>query len=200
MAGTGTEPDESLTRTFATTHGVLTYAQLADQIAPHLLSLLSDIADGKFLARDFDENLIREFHRRIIGEILPDIAGKWRGVTVQVGVHVAPPPSEIPLKMREYVANLRERFSHADTTDLQVELLAYAEGEFLTIHPFADFNGRTIRALLTELLMRLDLPPVEVAVQRNTPMFKRYQNALAEYDNDRLQPLIDFWVERFSDE
>jgi len=178
----------------------LTYAQLADQIAPHLLSLLSDIADGKFLARDFDENLIREFHRRIIGEILPDIAGKWRGVTVQVGVHVAPPPSEIPLKMREYVANLRERFSHADTTDLQVELLAYAEGEFLTIHPFADFNGRTIRALLTELLMRLDLPPVEVAVQRNTPMFKRYQNALAEYDNDRLQPLIDFWVERFSDE
>ena len=37
-----------------------------------------------------------------------------------------------------------------------LEFLAFAEGRFLTIHPFRDFNGRTIRLVLRELLRRLD--------------------------------------------
>ena len=198
MAKTSENSDEGLTRTFATTSGTLTYAQLADLIAPQLLDLLSDITDEKFAKREFNENLIREFHQRMIGEILPNIAGEWRTISVQVGYHIAPPPHEIALRMSEYTKNMRARLPHATSLDLQIELLAYAEGEFLTIHPFADFNGRTIRALLTELLVRLNLPPVEVAVQRDTPMFKKYQTALAEYDNGHLQPLVDFWVERFN--
>ena len=39
-----------------------------------------------------------------------------------------------------------------------LEFLAFAEGRFLTVHPFADFNGRTVRLFLAELLRRLDLP------------------------------------------
>ena len=188
---------ESTTRTFDTTEGTLTYAELSDKIAPKLLDLLDDIVNGKYANRVFDEELILEFHERITGEIMPQISGKWRTVLVGVGNWVPPEPYEIPMKMHEYVQDVQERFKHANNLELQLELLAYTEGEFLHIHPFQDFNGRTIRAILLEMLMRLNLPPVDTAVERDTESFREYQNALAEYDNGRITGLVDFWKKRF---
>jgi fido (protein-threonine AMPylation protein) len=192
------QSQSSLTRTFATTKGKLSYQELADAIAPHLLALLADVAAGRFDDSAFDEDLILSFHRRIVGDLMPDMAGRWRSEVVQVGHHVAPEPYLVSLRMRDYCANVRERFQHADSLDLQIELLAYAEGEFLTIHPFLDFNGRTVRVVLAELLHRLELPFVEVAVTRGTPEFKAYQDALADYDNGRIQPLAALWEQRLS--
>lgn len=83
---------------------------------------------------------------------------------------------------------------------MQLDLLAYAEGEFLPIHPFAHLNGRAFRALLSELLVRLDFPPVEVAVEvaveRGTARFDAYTSALAHYDNGRIGPLVEFRDQR----
>jgi fido (protein-threonine AMPylation protein) len=188
----------SLTRTFATTRGQLTYQQLADAVAPNLLALLTDVADGKFASRAFDEDLLLGFHQRIVGDLLADMAGHWRREMVQIGHHVPPEPHLVPLRMRDYCQNLQARLAHADSLALEIELLAYAEGEFLTIHPFLDFNGRAVRVLLAELLHRLGLPFVEVAFERGTPSFKAYQGALAAYDNGRPQPLIDLWERRLS--
>lgn len=98
--------------------------------------------------------------------------------------------------MRDYADNVQARLPGADTLELQIELLTYAEGEFLHIHPFADFNGRAVRVLLSELLVRLDFPPIEVAVERGTPRFGEYTAALAHYDNGRTGPLAEFWGER----
>lgn len=193
------QPLESTTRTFETTKGTLTYAELSDLIAPHLKLLLEDIANGKFQNEEIDEDMIREFHSRIVGDLMPNIAGKWRMVPVMVGNWLPPEPYEVPMKMREYVQNLQARLDSADTIDLQIETLAYAEGEFLHIHPFQDFNGRTIRALLDELIGRLNLPQVDTAVERDTEEFRAYQNALAEYDNGRINDLVKFWQKRFGD-
>jgi fido (protein-threonine AMPylation protein) len=193
------ESRESLTRTFDTPQGVLTYAQLADTIAPNLLALLDDVADGKYTSNPYDETLILEFHKRIVGKVLPEIAGKWRKKDVRVGNHIPTEYFKIPMKMREYTENVRTRLLHANTTEHQIELLAYAEGEFLHIHPFADFNGRTIRALLTELLSRVELPSIDTSVKRSTKHFRDYQDALAEYDNGRMNALVGFWVKRFAD-
>mgnify|MGYP002624741981 CR=1 FL=1 len=192
-------PLESTTRTFDTTEGVLTYAELSDLIAPKLLKLLDDITNGEFINRPYDESLITDFHYRIIGKVIPDIAGKWRSVPVGVGNWLPPEPFEIPIKMREYVNNMQVRINHADSLDLQIEALAYAEGEFLHIHPFQDFNGRTIRALLAELMMRFDLPRIDTSVPRGTEKYKQYQNALAEYDNGRMSYLVEFWQRRFEE-
>ena len=188
----------SLTRTFPTSRGLLTYQELADAVAPNLLELLADVADGRFASRAFDEALIREFHQRIVGDLLPDLSGRWRRQLVQVGHHIPPEPHLVALRMRDYCQNVQTLLDHADDLPLQIELLAYAEGEFLTVHPFLDFNGRAVRALLAELLHRLGLPFVETAVERDTPQFKAYQDALASYDNGRIQPLISLWERRLS--
>lgn len=185
------------TRTFGTTEGTLSYAELAEKIAPNLVQLLDDIDAHKFRSRTFDPELIQEFHFRIIENLIPDIAGRWRSRPVQVGNWLPPEPFEIPVLISEYTKNLESRLYFATTIDLQIEALAYAEGEFLHIHPFQDFNGRTIRALLRELLHRLNLPIVDTSVAIGSDSAHHYQEALAEYDNGRLQALKDFWYERF---
>ena len=190
-------PLESTTRTFQTTKGELTYDELSDLIAPKIKQLIDEIGEYKYANRKIDEDLIRYFHERIVGEFMPEIAGKWRSVPVMVGNWLPPEPHEVPMRMREYALNLEERLKYADTEKLQLEALAYAEGEFLSIHPFQDFNGRTARAILSNLLMRMDLPWTDTSVERDTERFKEYQNALAEYDNGRIDALVRFWQSRF---
>lgn len=190
-------PLESTTRSFKTTKGIVSYAELSDLIAPHLLALFDDISDGKYRERELNEFMIQDFHRRITGEIIPNIAGKWRTIPVRVGNHIPPEPYEVPVLMHEYAENLNARIKNANTLELQIEALAYAEGAFLHIHPFEDFNGRTVRALLLELLLRFNLPPIDTAVARETVAFKDYQDCLADYDNGRPSPLQRFWEERF---
>lgn len=190
------DDDASLTRRFTTAYGDVDYAQLSDLIAPHLESLLDRIIDGAFADQPYSDVLARDFHQTIVGEVVPDLAGRWRTEPVQIGNHVPPEHYLVPMLMREYGDNVQARLANATTIEHQLELLAYAEGQFLFIHPFADFNGRTVRALLRELLVRLDFPPLDVAVERGTPTFDDYRTALADFDNGRMELLIDFWVRR----
>ncbi len=190
------EGSASSTRSFDTSQGSLTYAELSDAIAPHLEALLDEVLRGDFAGKPFDEQLVKDFHSAFLAPLLPKTAGSWRTISVQVGNHVPPQPWEIPVRMRNYVENVNARILGAKTFELQVEALAYAEGELLHVHPFEDFNGRVTRAVLIELMGRLDIPPVEVAVERGTAAFASYVKALAEYDNSRLQPLVEFWDAR----
>jgi fido (protein-threonine AMPylation protein) len=192
------EKPQSLTRYFDTALGPLTYAELSDAIAPHLEALLDRITDGKYVGRQFTDDLVQEFHRDIVGSTLPEIAGKWRQENVRVGNHIPPDYYLVPIHMSQFAGNVQTRLGTAVTDELQIELLAYAEGELLHIHPFTDFNGRANRAILIELITRLDFPPINVSVERNTSQFAQYQAALAEYDNHLMEPLIDFWYERLA--
>jgi len=103
----------------------------------------------------------------------------------------------VPLLTRDYFADLNVRLqaaSDSDETRLP-ETLAFAEGRLLSIHPFADFNGRAVRLLLTELLRRKNLPPVDLA-PINEPMRQKYLEALREGDRLNWTPLANLWQER----
>ncbi len=145
-----------------------------------------------------DERLAAEFHRRICGDLLPDWAGRWRTIAVRVGNLTPPPPHQVALLMREYGADLIARWpaAAAAVSDLTLELLAFAEGRFLSIHPFPDFNGRTIRLFLLELLRRLDLPRVTLAPESETER-ELYFRALEAADHRDWQPLVRLWQQRF---
>jgi len=72
-----------------------------------------------------------------------------------------------------------------------------AEGRFLTIHPFTDFNGRTIRLFLLELLRRFDLPRVVLAPDTNVDR-KAYFEALESADHADWHPLTAIWESRLA--
>ena len=100
--------------------------------------------------------------------------------------------------MRDYGLDLQARWEDAarEVGELTLEFLAFAEGRFLTIHPFRDFNGRTVRLFLTELRRRLDLPHVTLAPEAESER-QKYFVALEAADRLNWQPLIAFWRERF---
>lgn len=195
-AGGGTRPPSHATRHLETVRGILSYADLAPLLAQRAAAIERDIECGRFDDEPIDDALIQRLHTDLCGELVPDIAG-WRRKDVMVGVHEPPPHFRVPLAMREYARDLAARLEHLDERpDLLPELLAFAEGRLLSIHPFADFNGRATRLFLRLLLRRLDLPAVDlVPAPRQT---RSYLDALAAGDRADWGPLAEVWRERFA--
>lgn len=199
MAGETTPPGGA-TRYIQTTRGLLSYSQLAPLLAERVLRVESAIASGAFTAHAAGADLILRFHSEIAGDLVPEWAGRWRDAEVRVGEHHPPPPHRMPMLMRDYGEDLRVRLENASgrMDDLLLELLAFAEGRLLSIHPFNDFNGRVTRLFLRELLRRLDLPPVDL-VPTDTGGESNYFAALRAGDGNDWRPLIRIWEQRFEE-
>jgi Fic family protein len=119
----------------------------------------------------------------------PDLAGRIRTTQNWIGgndfnpcyaAYVPPPPDHVP-------ALLEDLCSFANRDDLPgVVQAGAAHAQFETIHPFADGNGRTGRALIHVLLRRRELatayvPPISLALATQA---KRYVNGLNRFRYD----------------
>jgi Fic family protein len=95
---------------------------------------------------------ILSLHRIIAGEVMDQgTAGRYRGIHVRVGRYVPPPPEEVSGLMFELLEWWKEQSVNLSPV-LSSAILHY---RFEAIHPFADGNGRTGRALaLWELYRR----------------------------------------------
>ena len=193
-----TRPDRA-TRFIETTRGVLPYSEVAPLLAERVLRVEVALYQSEFASCPLNERLAAEFHHRICHDLVPDWAGRWRSIEVRVGHLTPPPPHQVPVLMRDYGADLLARWpaAVAATGDLTLELLAFTEGRFLSIHPFRDFNGRTIRLFLLELLRRLDLPRVVLAPESESER-QAYFQALEAADSSDWQPLLHIWQHRFT--
>jgi hypothetical protein len=136
------------------------------------------------------------------GETPPALAGHSpgcgpeHGLRAGAGGHSPPARDTRPDRATRFVETTRGILSYSELGDLTLELLAFAEGRFLSIHPFPDFNGRTIRLFLLELLRRLDLPRVTLAPESETER-ELYFRALEAADQLDWQPLVRLWQQRF---
>lgn len=85
---------------------------------------------------------------------------------------------KVPMKLKMFCEELNKRRKEIDTTDeLSIyELSFWAHYHLVTIHPWADGNGRTSRLLMNLLQMEYDVLPTKV-----------YKEDKAEY----IQALID---------
>ncbi|MGQ0525492.1 MAG: Fic family protein [Betaproteobacteria bacterium] len=143
-----------------------------------------------------DDALLLRFHSLICGDLVPQLAG-WRCTNVTVGEHEPPDFFQVPMLVREYGRDLQARLSATGgASEILLETLAFAEGRLLSIHPFADFNGRVARVWLRELLRRFDLPPVQLA-PGDEPARSEYLAALRAADRNDWRPLMDVWRRRF---
>jgi Fic family protein len=95
---------------------------------------------------------ILELHRILAGAVMDQgEAGKYRMIAVRVGAYLPPPPDAVSGLMFE----LLEWWNSAATKLSPVLSSAILHYRFEAIHPFADGNGRTGRALsLWELYRR----------------------------------------------
>lgn len=195
-AGSGTRPPDHATRHVETLLGILTYQELAPHLARRVQALEESIEAGEFDASPLDDALLRQFHERICADLTPQLVG-WRRHNVTVGSHTPPDYFRVPVLMREFAHDLAARlgFLPNGPDETLLEALAFAEGRFLSIHPFADFNGRVTRVFLRLLLRRLDLPAVALVPADED--LAPYLAALAASDARNWQPLTNIWRQRF---
>lgn len=195
------EEYSSTTRYIESSLGVRSYSELAPFLAKGVEKVMTAILTYKSHELIITSEFICMIHKNAFGEIFPTWAGKYRDRNVTVGKHCPPSYFEVPVLMRQYCDDLEARVSamgsKPDANDLLIETLAFAEGRFLSIHPFLDFNGRVIRMLMFALLYRLDLPPVPLVPDENNAEDKTdYFNALSNADQFDWQPLIAIWKKR----
>lgn len=104
--------------------------------------------------------------------------------------YVPPPPERVP-------ALLEDLCGFIERADLPpVAQAAIAHAQFETIHPFADGNGRTGRALIYAVLRRRGeiptyVPPVSLLLEG---LFRSYVGGLVEY----REGMVNQWCEFFS--
>ncbi|MBX3025230.1 Fic family protein [bacterium] len=197
-AGSGARAPADSTRHVETRLGILSYAELAPHLARQVQVIEEAIEAGELDARPLDAGLVEEVQRRMCADLTPQLAG-WRRHDVTVGTHTPPSFVEVPALMDGYGLDLSARLSSLGTRpDLLLETLAFAEGRLLSIHPFADFNGRTTRVLLRLLLRRLDLPAVDLLPASHE--VGTYLDALRAADRLDWQSLMAVWRRRFERE
>jgi Fic family protein len=84
--------------------------------------------------------------------------GDYRLVNVFAGARRFPDSSKVPALMKSFVADVNKRTAEAKTFQQQCEAAFFAHFRFVSIHPFADGNGRTSRLLMNYLLAAFELP------------------------------------------
>ncbi len=84
--------------------------------------------------------------------------GDYRLLNVFAGARRFPDSSKVPVLMKTLVNEINEKIAAAKTFSQQCELAFDVHYRFVSIHPFADGNGRTSRLLMNYILTIFDLP------------------------------------------
>ena len=104
---------------------------------------------SRFLEQPLCEQSLLDLHQGMMEGQPHAQPGMYRSVQVIVGRHRPPGPALVPSLMRELMDFLQE--SGNDRAG-RIARAVWAHVEFETVHPFADGNGRTGRAIITHLL------------------------------------------------
>ena len=144
---------------------------------------------------DITPNLILEIHKESFGWIFPDWAGKYRSAHVEFSGKEAVAPHRIPELIINLCRDLGERLEHLELIgssylDNVVELLSWFQHRFVFIHPFPDYNGRIARMLTILILLKLNLPPVEIKADTGNDR-KKYLEAMYAADEGNYQKLLN---------
>jgi len=158
----------------------------------HAMQAAIDLADR------LDEAAVLAMHAALMQRNHPDEAGRWRTEQVWIGggdfgphgaAFVPPHNERVPEAMTDLMSFVRR-------DDLPVLAhAALAHAQFETIHPFADGNGRTGRALVHSMLRARGLTrnvtvPVSAGVLTDTDAYFAALMAYRQGDATRIVRLI----------
>jgi Fic family protein len=104
-------------------------------------------------------------------------------------IHPYAPVDQTPSEMRRFVEQIRSDAFQAAHPVLQA---AYAHYGLVWIHPFADGNGRTARALASAFTYRAASIPLMILADRKP----EYLDSLSAADDGNRQAFVDFVLDR----
>ena len=155
-----------------------------------LLLLNQTVKSNAKLTHDF----IKQVHKLSFSDILLDDAGKFRNIQVTYSGKEAPHFSKISEMTKilsedtEFALSKLPKLTDNLFMERVVELLSHFQHRFVFIHPFVDYNGRSARMFTSYILMRLNLPIIEINTEKSKDR-KDYIKALQKADEGNYQDL-----------
>ncbi|MFT3969341.1 MAG: Fic family protein [Micropruina sp.] len=177
----------------------LALAELGAEASRNALEVAGNVAAMEAavaLAGGLDEHSILVMHEALMRVHDPATAGRWRTQQVWIGTSSDSPAGAefVPPHHSRIEAAMRDLVEFLARDDLPVLLqAALAHAQFETVHPFADGNGRTGRALLHALLKGKGLAtrltvPISAGLLTDT---SGYFAALGSYRDGDVVPIVD---------
>lgn len=149
---------------------------------PEAIRYIEELVEG---GRKIDETTVLHLHELILRGITPDV-GEYRTSGVRIaGATFQPPPSR---EVRAMTLNLLGWLEEDPEELTPVELSAVFHHRFVSIHPFAEGNGRTARLLMNAVLMRHGYPFIANITYRDRG---KYLRALSEADQGNPAPFVN---------
>jgi len=120
--------------------------------------------------------------------------GDYRLVNVHAGARTFVNYSKVPDLMKAFAQEINKRISEANTFQQKIEAAFYAHFQFVSIHPFADGNGRTSRLLMNYILTCFDLPIFYVYKNNRISYIQALEKAR---ETDNLQHFYSFMFRQY---
>lgn len=139
---------------------------------------------------DSPERFLREVNGMLLHGLSPD-AGVYRSVPVRItGAQFIPPP---PAALSSLMGELAKEIKSLNPSRSPLEMAVSIHTKFVTIHPFADGNGRTARLLLNCILLNFSWPPMVVSSHDRG----RYISSLASSSGGDLSSALSFFLDAY---
>jgi Fic family protein len=138
--------------------------------------------------KDLSLQTILYWHKRLFESTKKDIAGRIRQhqVAISGSKFVPPSPAEVYPLLREFF-----KWYEGSKKKLHpVELAALVHLKFVTIHPFADGNGRISRLIMNFVLNKQSLPMLNIPYKNRNS----YYNALERSQVKRQDSIFLQWL------
>ena len=141
--------------------------------------------------------LIKELHKIVFKNSKP-FAGKFREKSVEVAVanaygnvvHRGAPSQQVERLLKELIRWYNQNKKRYPP----IVLAAVVHNQFENIHPFQDGNGRVGRLLLNNVLLKHNLPPLNIEMRNRT----QYYAALQAYETDHnIRPTLELMLKEY---
>lgn len=174
------------------------------RLAENLEAIATYVAAAKYSDRSLAVVLIQEIHATLFHGVRSH-AGRPRGPdfgteVLTFGPNTSLHRNEVPAAVDEafskavpFIRELEENPDDAEYERKALEIAIWLHAEIIRIHPFEDGNGRTCRALLDAILVRLGLRPIPAEFPK-----QEYRECLNYfYETADMQPLVDLYIGRY---
>ena len=108
--------------------------------------------------------------------------GDFRLLAVMAGKRYFPNYQKVPALLTQLIADTNAELKNAKTFQEKCELAFRLHFRFVSIHPFADGNGRTSRLLMNYILEYFKLPSFFVFKENRTAYINALENARESED------------------
>ncbi len=125
--------------------------------------------------KDLSYQTLLEWHRELLADTKPDIAGKLRVSDVKISGSKFVPPTN--LEVYPLMKDFFSWYEKNKKTMNPVELAALVHLKLVTIHPFADGNGRISRLAMNLVLNRHGFPMLNIEYESRNSYYKALERA-----------------------